>query len=166
MRGFKSMRTRLVTLFGGVTALLLVVMAIVMIVQVSRSQGQTIDGLAMEIVQARGAEIGRWLDGNRSEIRGLANLNVIREGDFEQTAEYLKGRHAYKNPEHLQLYFADLNGDFVTSDDTRGNVSHREYFDAIIRKGQTEQVSNALSSVISDDAIVVVAHEVRDFEGR
>ncbi|MFW6363398.1 MAG: methyl-accepting chemotaxis protein [Spirochaeta sp.] len=165
MRGFKTLRGRLVVLFGGVSTLLLLLLAGVIIWQVGGVQQSTVNELALEIVEARGAEVGRWLDGHINEVRGLSNLNVIRENDFEATSEYLEGRQETLNPEYESVFFAQPTGTYVTSLGVEGDISSREYFQEIINHGEDLAISNALESVSSDSDIIVVAHSVRDFQG-
>lgn len=165
MKGFRTVRGRMVALFGGVSALLLLAMSLVILLQVGNAQRQTIEDLAMEIVDARGSEVGRWLDGHRNEVRGISNLNIIREGDFEATSEYLTGRRGTLNPEYESVFYAEPSGRYITSLGVVGDISSRDYFQAIINGGQNEAISNALESLSSDSDIIVVAHEVRDFQG-
>ncbi|AFG36255.1 methyl-accepting chemotaxis protein [Spirochaeta africana] len=165
MQGFKTLRGRMMALFGGMAAALLLVLAGILLWQVGRAQRTTIDELATEIVEARAAEVGRWLDGHINEVRGLSNLNIIREGDFEAIAEYVTGRATTLNDEHLQIFFADTTGSFITSGNERGSVAARDYFQEIITDGAPDAVSQALESVSTDDDIIVVASAVVGFDG-
>ncbi|WP_181015599.1 cache domain-containing protein, partial [Alkalispirochaeta sphaeroplastigenens] len=160
----RSLRLRMVALFGGTAVVLLVAVGAVLVWRVSTVQRGTVMEMAGQIVEARSAEVQRWLEGHIQEVRGLSRLNVIRGADFEEIAEYLEGRHGTFHPEHENVYFVDTRGQAVTSDGARADLSDRSYIQEILA-GADYAISNGLESAATGNAVVAVAYVVRTPRG-
>ncbi|WP_245874099.1 methyl-accepting chemotaxis protein [Alkalispirochaeta sphaeroplastigenens] len=165
MTGFRSLQGLFMTLFGGVSIGLLMVVSVFMVWQVARTQQETVEEMATQIVEARTAEAGRWLAGHVENIRTMSQRVIIARGDFDEIARDLQGRHDQIHPDHENIFFVNLEGDFITSGGLTGNVMHRDYVQAIFQRGQTSSVSGGVISAATGNAIAPVAHEVRNPQG-
>ncbi|WP_200796834.1 cache domain-containing protein, partial [Alkalispirochaeta americana] len=163
-KGFSSLRLRMVTLFGGAAVLLLMAMGSYLIWRVSTVQRGTVMAMADQIVEARSAEVQRWLEGHLQEMRGWSSLNILRTGDLEEIAHYLKGRQDTLHPEHENVYFVDTRGQTVSSDGFRGNLLERRYIREVLA-GTDYAISNGLESASTGQAVMAVAHAVKNDRG-
>ncbi|POR01480.1 hypothetical protein AU468_07915, partial [Alkalispirochaeta sphaeroplastigenens] len=163
-RGFRSLRLRMVVLFGGTAVFLLITLGAVLVWRVSTVQRGTVMEMAGQIVEARSAEVQRWLEGHIQEIRGWSSLNIIRTGDIEEIGQYLEGRQGTLHPEHENVFFADTRGQAVSSDGFRGNLLSRRYVQEIL-DGAEYAISNGLESASTGQAIMAIAYAVKDDQG-
>ncbi|SIP93274.1 Cache domain-containing protein, partial [Alkalispirochaeta americana] len=160
----RSLRLRMVVLFGGTAVLLFVAVGALLVWRVSTVQRGTVMEMAGQIVDARSAEVRRWLEGHVQEVRGMSSLNVIRGADVEEIAEYLEGRQGTFHPEHENVFFVDTRGQAVTSDGARADLSNRSYIQEVLG-GADYAISNGLESAATGNAVVAVAHAVRTPRG-
>ncbi|SIQ49153.1 methyl-accepting chemotaxis sensory transducer with Cache sensor [Alkalispirochaeta americana] len=165
MYRFRSLQGRMIACFGGAAVLLLSLMGGLLLWQMMRIQSETIRDMSREIVSARGAETGRWLEGNIDLVQQYSLQPVIRQGDLEEIRSYLLDLHYYL-PGHLEnLSFVDTQGNLITSQDVRGNLLDRGYIQDIYSRGYRYAVSNGLISRSTGNPFVAIAHEVRDHQG-
>ncbi|SIP87828.1 methyl-accepting chemotaxis protein [Alkalispirochaeta americana] len=163
--GLQTLRGRMIFLFGGVSALLLLLMGAFLLWQGGRAQRRTVDELVQEIVLARAAEAGRWIEGNREILRQVSASPEFFRGDFEAVTDTLIARHDRRPEEYEDYFFLDLQGDFVDSAAYTGNLMHRDYAEAILKRGASFYVDNGLVSSTTGNGITVIAQEVRDDRG-
>lgn len=163
--GFRSLQGLFLVLFGGVSIGLLLLVSAFMVWQVVRVQRATVSEMADQIVEARTAEVGRWLAGHLDIVRTMSERVIISGGNFDEISRDLQSRHNRIHRDHENIYFIDLQGNFITSDGLTGNLMHRDYVQAIYQEGQSWAISNGVISVATGNAVAAVAHEVRDDSG-
>lgn len=157
---FFSLRARMVLAFGGISVLLLTAAGGISLIQTGRLQRQTLDVMTRQIVEARAAEVGRWLEGHRNEVRILSRFEIFRAGSLSEIARYLEMVHGERNPEQENIFFVNPKGDFITSDGRGGSLLKRQYVRDILTGRKTAAVSDGLLSLGTGNPIVAVAQEV------
>ncbi|SIQ42005.1 methyl-accepting chemotaxis protein [Alkalispirochaeta americana] len=165
MAGFRSLQGLFMTLFGGISIGLLMLVSLFMVWQVAKTQQETVEEMATQIVEARTAEVGRWLAGHVENVRTMSQRVIISDADFDVIARDLRLRHDQIHPDHENIYFVNLEGDFITSGGLTGNLMHRDYVQAIFQRGNASSVSDGVISAATGNAIAPVAHEVRNRDG-
>ncbi|SIQ46794.1 Two-component sensor histidine kinase, contains HisKA and HATPase domains [Alkalispirochaeta americana] len=160
MNRFFSLRARMVLAFGGVSTLLLIAAGGISLFETGRLQRETVDAMARQIVEARSAEVGRWLEGHRNEVRILSRFEVFRTGSLAEISAHLQEHHAEINPEQENIFFVDLDGNFITSDARSGSLLKRQYIRDILTGRQSATVSDGLLSLGTGNPIVAVAREI------
>lgn len=155
----------MIFLFGGVSALLLLLMGAFLLWQGGRAQRRTVDNLVQEIVLARASEAGQWIEGNLEILRQVSASPEYLRGDFEAITDSLIARHERRPREYEDYFFLDTQGDFVDSAAYTGNLMHRDYAEAILRRNEPFYVDNGLVSSTTGNGITVIAREVRNDQG-
>jgi len=163
----QSLRNKIIAIMAGTVVVVLTVLVVVVAMGVTDIVGASADREGLE--RARGAvqEIERLLDGYAETIKTLAEFDFLRSGDAAAIESQLVALLPRLNRSFEMIFFADSSGDFVTSiPGTRGNVSDRDYFLAIMRGSESFYVGEAVTSRATGSTIFVVAAAVVDGEGR
>lgn len=121
--------------------------------------------LGQEILKARSGEIGRLIQGYLSEVKTIAGSDPMRTGDFAAIGRDLRQRAHTINPDFEILFFTDTRGRYITTKGAVGNVSDRDYWKAIMERGEESAVSSPLLSKSTGEHIFVVASVVTNEKG-
>ncbi|MBH8578566.1 methyl-accepting chemotaxis protein [Bisbaumannia pacifica] len=116
---------------------------------------------------ARADEIGQWIDGYRRWLDGLARDERLTDGAPVATRQaWLAERH----PGEAGLesfYVADADGDVITHTGTTVNITHRDYFQALVTQGRAERLLvDPVISVVSGQPTAVFAQALVDERGQ
>jgi phosphoserine phosphatase RsbU/P len=160
-----SIRVKLLVWFGLVLLLLLAILGIITYLQVRDTVVPLTKELSLEVLEARSSEMSRLVDGYTAEVKTISQLDVIKNGDFEAIATYLTGIADQINPHYEMIFYADRNGDFITTNNLRGNIGDREYFQALMRGEEKYYISNPMISRSTLENIFVVAWAVFNQDG-
>lgn len=160
-----SLRAKMLVWFGGILGAMLVVFALVTYSSVQETVVGLTKDLAHEILKARSAEIGRLIHGYSSEVKTIADRDVMRSGDFDVIGKNLIERAHTINPDFEILFYTDNRGHFTTTMGAEGDVSDRDYFKAIMEQGQDDVISPPLLSKSTGERVFVVASVVRNDKG-
>ncbi len=161
----KSIRAKMLLWLGVPVTLLFLVLGAVNYLQVKKTVFPLNEELSREVLAARAAEIGRLMHGYISEIRTMSRDDVLREGTWEEIKADILGREATRNPDYEMIFYADREGNYITSNNLEGNVGGRDYFRAVVNEGADHYVSNPLVSRSTGENIFVVACPVLDSRG-
>ncbi len=158
----KSIKVKLLVWFGLALLILLSLLGIITYLQVRDTVIPLTEDLSKEILVARSSEISRLVNGYSAEVRTISRLDIIRRGDFEEIKEYLTTHADQINPDYEMIFFADREGNFITTSNLLGNIADREYFQAIIYGKENHFVSDPMISRSTYEEIFVVAWAVFD----
>jgi methyl-accepting chemotaxis protein len=114
-----------------------------------------------QIAMARSLQLGELMDKLYWQLRMIAVRNQIRTGDkktIEATVLALNGQFS---PEVVGAFYAWKDGEYFSTEGGRGNISDRDYYEAIITKGADRAVGEAVISKILGVPIVVSAAAVK-----
>jgi phosphoserine phosphatase RsbU/P len=121
--------------------------------------------LHQEILRARSAEVGRLIQGYLNEVKTIAGREPIRSGNFAAiTRDLIKREHSL-NPDFEIIFFTDAHGNYITTKGATGSVADRDYWKAIMEKGQDHAISNPLLSYSTGQRMFVVASVVINEKG-
>jgi len=123
------------------------------------------EDLSQEILKARSAEIGRLIQGYRNEVKTIACRDLMRSGNFEAIGKDLVKRAREINPDYEVLFFADAQGRYITSKGGTGTITDRDYWKAIMEKGQDQAISDPIISKSTGERHFVVASVVTNEKG-
>lgn len=160
-----SIRRKLLLWFGTALVLLVSILGVVTYYQVRGTVFPLTKELSAEVLAARSAEIGRLVEGYSAEVLTVSRLDVIRSGDFAAIKDYLNGINNQINPNYEMLFFADRDGNFITTNNLEGNISDRDYFQSIVNGPYDHIISNSMISRSTSEEIFVVAWAVFDSGG-
>ncbi len=156
---------KLLVSFGLTSLLLFILLSTSQMLIMQDSIGNINTTLNTQLTLARADEINRWINGLRNEVRGLSELNIIKSGDMAQIGDYLAERSSSFNEEFAMVFFADRNGDYISSLGAEGTVGDRDYFISIRNGETTDALSNPVVSKSLGIPIFVLARKVENSNG-
>lgn len=158
----KSIKVKLLVWFGLALLILLSLLGIITYLQVRDTVIPLTEDLSKEILVARSSEMSRLVNGYSAEVRTISRLDIIRRGDFEEIKEYLTTNADQINSDYEMIFFADREGNYITTNNLLGNIADREYFQAIIYGKENYFISDPMISRSTYEEIFVVAWAVFD----
>ncbi|WP_416885991.1 methyl-accepting chemotaxis protein [Marinospirillum sp.] len=117
-------------------------------------------------VEARGAEVARWLDGYRMWMQALSSAHELRHAQtLEEIEGWLIEQHGGDTAVE-SFFFAQPNGQAMIHTGQRFDISGRDYFQELLVRGQQERVlTQPMLSVVTGNPVAVMAQVVRDPQG-
>ncbi len=162
----KTIRAKMLVHFGGVLSVVLLVFGVVMYRQTRDAVVPLTKHLSQEILEARSDEMGRLIEGYLRDIQAVTARVAGQAGDEDAIVREMQGGLAAINGSDYEMwFFADVAGDYITSERSTGHVSDRAYFQAVVRDGAPFYISQPLISRASGDHVFVVACPVVNEEG-
>lgn len=135
--------------------------------QLNSSLTPLIESAASDQVEARGAEITRWLEGYQKWLGSLATAQELQNFDQLEDLEAWLALQRGDDEAVENLYFANLEGDAIIHNGVIANVGARSYFDELVRKGSKQSVlTNPLISISSGNPIAVLGEVVTNAQGQ
>lgn len=120
----------------------------------------------MSIAQAYSHVTTGFLNQAETALTIFANHNTIINGTKEEIADFLLTNHKLKPDFLINIFYADINGNLVTSEGKHANVSDREYFlPAINGKPGNFITGNAVYSKTSAKMTVHIVTPIFDNNG-
>lgn len=160
MLEFKTVRGRMVTLFGGCTAIFLVLVLSVLLMLAALGMSETINELALQNVRARSSAVSNWIEIHRANMLQLSQRNIFHLDNSTEIEAELLQLHADLHEEHEYILFADTSGNYVSSIGDRGSIAEQDYFESIVRNGREEIISNNMRSALTGDTVITFARGV------
>ncbi len=160
----KSLKTKLVIIFSVSMAVVLGIIGVFTTINVSNIVVPLNNSLTQQVVNARAAEIGKYLDGIQNDIKTWSERTTIRSGDLAAIKKDLVSRQETLRSDYQMVLYSDLNGDYFTSLGGTGNIKDRDYFQQILG-GQSFALSNPVISKTTGDIIFVAAQAVTGNNG-
>jgi methyl-accepting chemotaxis protein len=154
--------TRIALLFSLFVALLMVAVGGLTSLQVQAAVDKQVGSDYLQITSGRAAEMGQFLDKLFYQLRMISIRNQVRTGDDKTVEGVVLGLKADISPEVIGAFFAKPSGDYFTSDGQRGNIADRDYFDAIVKRGQDYFIGTPVISKALGVPIIVLAKAVKD----
>ena len=106
--------------------------------------------------------IDSWLLERAREIKNLAESPIVKTMDWARIEPYLQNRIADLESYYVIFFVADSDGEYHTTlIRNAGNISDREYFQAVM-KGQTTISEPVISKSTSRKSIIIASPITRD----
>lgn len=158
----KSIKTKLLLYFIPATVLVLVVSALIIGIMARTSITDLTENLTKEIINASNMSVEEWLVGLKKELSNLSITNVVKSMNYEQYGKRLQEVLGQNRGLYESAFVTFPDGKSYDQNGTVVDLSQREYFDRIIRKGEDFAISNALVSNFTGNAIFVVATAIKE----
>lgn len=105
---------------------------------------------------AASRDIALWLDGKKKEIATLSeSISLI--GDNQLSISTRLKIHAKSNPEYEMVFYADRNGNALTSSDFKTNIADRSYFQQALVPGKEVVSDTVISRETGNPVVSIVA---------
>ena len=161
----RSLRSKMLLYFLVTLVVIFAAMCLVVTLKVKGVVTNLTEGLTQQVVVARAAEIGKYIQGLENDVKTWAENSIIRTGDIAAIQKYLKSRQSSLRSDFEMMLFADLQGNYYASLGNNGTIADREYFKKIVSEGAESAISNPVQSRATGRMIFVVAHEVKNEAG-
>ncbi|MFG6667641.1 methyl-accepting chemotaxis protein [Halomonas sp. HNIBRBA4712] len=134
--------------------------------QLNQSIPALIDNSAMRQVDARGDEIGRWVDGYRNWLGILAQDDRLAQGaSLESLVPWLAKRHAFDGMIE-SLFLSDAAGNTINQDGLPLNIAERPYFQALVVEGSADRLLlDPFISMATNEPAALMVETVFDAQG-
>jgi len=165
-KGFKSLKTKMLVSFLASLIIVFVVVGVIILTNVSGVVVDLNNDLTKQVVLARAAEVGKYVEGIVYDVKTMAERNVIMSGDIDSIRQDIEARQDMLRADYETVLYAKMNGDYYSSLNTSGSIADRPYFQEIINEGKEYAISNPVVSKITGENIFVVAHAIKNRAGR
>jgi len=152
----KSIRGKMLVWFGMSLLILLTASGVVVYREVDDAVTPLTKHLSQEVLIARSAEIGRLLEGYVNEVTIMSRRDLIRRGDMEEIESDLMAQADLINSDYEILFYADRDGNYVTTQGKRGDVRNRDYYKAIMLGEHSYYISEPVVSYSTGARMLVV----------
>lgn len=161
-----TIRRKMLVGFGLLLVCLMSLLGIYLYLQVKATVVPLTHELSQEVLQARSAALGNLFRGYLSDVRTLSRDAIFRSGDMAAIQQELEQRMLGINPDYEMAFFADKDGHYVSSIGSTGQVADRSYFQAVMREGRDQVISEPVVSQATGATVFVVTAGVNDADGR
>ena len=161
-----SLSARIATYVSVFVAALMVTIIVLIGVRVRADVNALVLADYEQIANARSLQLGELMDKLHWQLNMIAlqdRLAAGNEEDVRQAVLALKGK---LSPEIVGCFFTWPSGEYISSEDAKGNVADRDYFREIMEKGADSAVGAAVMSKSLNVPIVVTASAVKGRDGR
>ncbi len=160
-----SLRTRIITDFLAVLVVAFLIMGTVIAFNARETVSALNFDLTEQVVLARAAEIGKYIDGIVNDAKTWAGRDIISSGNLEVIRADLEARQEKLRPDYLMVFYSDMEGNYFSSMGASGSIADRDYFLQIAENGKDYAISNPVESRSTGKTIFSVAHVVTDKQG-
>ena len=164
---FKSVQAKFLIWIIPTVTVILCSLAIMIYEQQKKKQLKNIDNFSTQIVQARGNEIGKWLNSLILELQQIAQRNDVQSMNWNSMQEEIKSIAEKRKDTYGFLILIENNGDYFSTIKGKSDVSlkDKDYFKAVIEQGKNFAISNPYYSVTTGNPIFVVNVPIRNKKG-
>ena len=160
MNQLKSIKTKMIILFGGSLTILLVIMGLALNFQTSNS----VRGLSEEYLQitvdSNANAIGAEIQGLIEQAKMISQADAIKGMSPNEAIPFLKSMKI--EDVHDSLTLVDLKGDAQTAEGGSFNVSHEEQYEKVIKGEEDFIVSQPFLSGVDNRPIFLLAHAIKN----
>lgn len=158
----KTLRSRIMLLFGTTIAGLLLVMTVILYFQISGRVVPLTEDFTLQVAEGEAATLGKTLEGVVYELKGLAQHPVFRTGNQTEREQVLRELTPHLRAGYELVAYADANGDFYASTGARGNIADRDYFREIMYDNAMFSIGEMGISRATGKPTVTIGQAVRD----
>ncbi len=162
----KSIRTKMIVLFGLSMFVLMSLTAAVIVYRVNSTFIPYAEESAGRIGEARSDEIGELLNSYMREIKSLSKLDAFTSGNINTAKDLFKNITQDYNSDFDYLIYAIPSGRLVTSLLAETDVTDRDYFKAIIVEGKDSFTSMPAISRTTKRQVFYVVSSVKNAAGK
>lgn len=163
---FKTIRAKMLIGFGAVLSAILLVLGAFFFMAVRDTVVPLTKELSQDVLQARSNSLGHLFQGYLTDIGTLSRESTLRAGYAPAIEQELKRQITGANKDYEMVFFADRQGNYVSSIGSRGNVADRPYFQEIMAGGRDQIMSEPLVSRATGATVFVIAAAVKDAKGQ
>ncbi len=164
-----SISARTTFLFSSLVLVLLLLLGGTVLISINKIVIPLTEKSAADIGSARGSELGRWFAGHIQELNRYASQAVLTnpESSPEDISSFLQSQQASLHSEANDIFFAYPDGTAIGADGIRvDKINSQDYYMGIFRAAQDYAIGAPSRENPSETPNIIIAHDVRDPEGR
>ena len=119
-----------------------------------------------QISIARAKELGEMMDKLKWQLMIMSSRDVFQGGTPDLIETAIVAQKKYISPEVIGTFYIWENGDYVTSEGARANISDRDYYKEIFVEGKKEAIGKAVISKALNAPIIVTAVAIAGPDGK
>lgn len=158
----RSIRKQIMGIFGLTITCLFLILGFFVYKEVNSTIKPLTETMISQIAQARSSEISVLLDGIVNELNVVARHEMFIEGTDQEIEDYLVDLYPTVENKLSALWYADLNGDFVSSIRGYANVRDRADFTSIVDEGLDYYISDPVMAIVTNEPIVTITVPVKE----
>lgn len=162
----KSLKKRMLLFFLTSLTVILAVVAIVILNSVSGTLIALNNDMTTQVVLARADEVGKYVQGIVYDVQAMAQRSEFTLGSIQNIRGGVKQIQSDLRSDFETVLYSDMQGNFYSSLGTEGSIADRDYFKELQNGGKDYSISNPLISKVTGETIFVVAHVVKDNNGK
>lgn len=161
-----KMRSRLIIVFSIPLTISLLLAAWIVTKQVSTRVIGLGETSVSRTAQTSSEMVSSWVEARMTVVRSLAQTETLASGDTQAIFNYVKHFGKKMSSEFEVMFFVDLKGDAYHHNGVVASRASRGYFQQlVVQKSHQSVVSDPLYSGTSGNAIIVLAHVVKNHQG-
>ena len=162
----KSLKTKIILIMTISVTSILVLLGVFLYYQTKNQNLNAMENMSKQIIQARGAEVGQWLQTKTNQVNILSGEEELKTDSIDQINQYVTKKGKELEKEFAFLWYGDLNGNFYASNGAKGNIRDRYDYKAIVDEGKDLFISNPVIAKATNKPVVVILHSVKDQNGK
>nr|HNY23086.1 methyl-accepting chemotaxis protein [Treponemataceae bacterium] len=135
-------------------------------INMSREVRQLVFSSNEQISISRANELGQMMDKLKWQLKIMASRNVFRDGTRAEIEANIIEQKKYISSEVIGAFYIWQNGDYVTTEGAKSNVSERDYYKELFVNGKAEAIGKAAVSKSLNAPIVVTAVGIAGADGK
>ena len=158
MNRLKSIKAKMIMLFGGSFTILLIIMGGFLNFQTSRSVKSISEEYLRIIVDSNAYAVGEGIGGLLEQTKMISQADVIKRMDPKEAIPFLKSIQL--DGIHASLTLVDKDGNAESTEGTRFSVTDEEQYHEVIKGDRDFSISQPFLSVTDSKPIIVLAHAI------
>jgi len=157
---YKSIKTKLILINTVTLVAALLISTVLTYSRVEKIITSDLEQTLTSLAASSGREVSLWLDGRKAEMGTLAATPLITSGRDAAKLSFLSSE-LQRNKLYETYFIANIQGDYIITSGSKGNVRDRDYFKKVMETGETF-VSNPVVSRATGNTVVVVAAPIKE----
>ncbi len=114
--------------------------------QIAKDNTDTYAILTSHIAEQSAMALSYWMDSFFTELNVFTNSSELKSGDLETAAEFITATKYQISTDFEYVGFADIDGNFYSSNGDYSSISDKKYFSEIAGKGKRQYISDPESA--------------------
>ncbi len=106
------------------------------------------------------------IEGYFKELDAYVNADIMKEGDFDTAGVWLQAHPEIRGKDFDYIMLCAEEGLSYNDNGSRTNISERDYYQAVYKKGQERFIDNPVISKTTGQRVVHITRAVRDKNGK
>jgi methyl-accepting chemotaxis protein len=164
---FQSIQTKILIILLPVVSVCILLLAAIIYIRESSDQRSLLENMSKQIIEARSAELTKWINGLVVELRQIAEDDKVQTMDWANMENDLKSKAKARKKDYGFMYLIEPDGTYYTTvvGKADANVSDRDYFHDIMEHKKDWAITDPMISRTTGEKVFVLAVPVWNESG-